>query len=367
MNLPHNFDNPLLFPGVHTTGTQEHLQYLQSHTHASHMSHSHVSTDLHSVTEPTVSADNDFESALHQGRSSQTDCIAPLSVTPAAMSLRLEGNEHDCITGSEIVGQDANWAAPLPEPSQTDAYHDTSEIGSDDWRGSGSLSGHSRSHSTSFEDHLYAVGVGQLDESRQMQSTSLECLDTEVDQLNVPLPLPHSLCGSSNLLSPQGLPNLSYADEPNFGGNRSGFRSPNTMGTRSPRSPRISLAGPISPLPDITEGVQMELESPVHTLVSFEGNSSTEANLYDSYRPVCSPPIPSSPSLASVSSSHSTVSSRFDSNDSPSVIELCELLSQSSNVHWRDFSHMTLSGRSHCCHVTVAQLLIIFTRYILKM
>ena len=273
-------------------------------------------------------------------RSSQTDDTVPLSMASTTMSLGLEGSEHNRITGSEIVGRDANWAAPLPEYPRADAYHDASEGDSEDWRGSGSLSSHSISHSASLEDHLYSAGMcqqQQQDESRQLHSASLECLNAEVDRLRVPLPQPLGGSGSGLLCSPQ---NLSYTDESGFG---SGFRSPVAMGTRSPRSPRISLTGPISPLQDITEGVQMELESPVHTLLSFEGN---ELNLYGSHRPVCSSPNPSSPSLGSVSSL-STVSSLFDANESPSVIELCEMLSQSPNVHQRDFSHMTLSGRSH--------------------
>lgn len=351
-NLPHSFDNALLVPSLHTSEVQAHSPYLQSHTHAFHVSHSHAGTELHSVTDPAVLQGDSFESVMCLMGPSQADDTVPLSMTPTRMPLGMEGSEHDRITGSEIVGQDANWAPPLPEYSHADAYHDPSEGNSDDWRGSGSPSGHSISHSASFEDHLYSAGAcHQRDKGRRPHSASLECLDTEVDHLRVPLPQP--LCGSNSgsggPLSPQSLPNLSYSDRAGFG---TGFRSPVAMGTRSPRSPRASLTGltgSVSPLQDITEGVQMELENPVHTLLAFEGN---ELNLYGSHRPVCSSPIPSSPSLGSVSSL-STASSLFDPSESPSVSELCELLSQSPNVHQRDFSHMTLSGWSHGVPIVV--------------
>ena len=52
--------------------------------------------------------------------------------------------------------------------------------------------------------------------------------------------------------------------------------------------------------------------------------------------------IPSSPSAASVASS--TVSAQDMLDESPSVRELCEMLSESANVQQTDFSHMTLTG-----------------------
>ena len=56
-------------------------------------------------------------------------------------------------------------------------------------------------------------------------------------------------------------------------------------------------------------------------------------------------PTPSSPSISSVSG-HSTVSSLFDPGvESPSVLELCELLSESPNVQQHDFSNMTFTGK----------------------
>jgi len=66
------------------------------------------------------------------------------------------------------------------------------------------------------------------------------------------------------------------------------------------RSP--SIAQSLSPLQDIPEGVQMELHSPmpvVQSVVQFNGRD--QHNLYD-YRNAS--PIPSSPSVASTSTSH---------------------------------------------------------------
>ena len=66
--------------------------------------------------------------------------------------------------------------------------------------------------------------------------------------------------------------------------------------------------------------------------------------LQSSYR--TKSPTPSSPSIGSVSG-HSTVSSLFDpGGESPSVLELCEMLSESPNVRQHDFSNMTFTGSS---------------------
>jgi len=100
-----------------------------------------------------------------------------------------------------------------------------------------------------------------------------------------------------------------------------------------------SIAQSLSPLQDIPEGVQMELHSPM-PVVQFKGRD--QPNLYD-YRNAS--PIPSSPSVASTSSP-STVSMHemlFDSKESLSVLELCEMLGETSNVQHRDFSHLTLT------------------------
>ena len=67
-----------------------------------------------------------------------------------------------------------------------------------------------------------------------------------------------------------------------------------------------------------------------------------------SYR-VPKSPTPSSPSIGSVSG-HSTVSSLFDpGGESPSVLELCELLSESPNVRQYDFSNTTFTGTYDSC------------------
>ena len=117
----------------------------------------------------------------------------------------------------------------------------------------------------------------------------------------------------------------------------------------SPIASLASFSHPASPLLlDIPEEIQMELDQATLQLPSLNLDFGL---LYRT-----SSPIPSSPSLASVSS-HSTLSQPeppFD--DSPSVAELCELMSESPNVRQSDFSHMTLTGASAClyghCHVT---------------
>ena len=106
---------------------------------------------------------------------------------------------------------------------------------------------------------------------------------------------------------------------------RSGHASPLT---NSPSLSRLSL----SPLQDIPEGIQMELENPLiffpHVPLDPEQFPYRESS-----------PIPSSPSVASLSSP-----SLFDPTESPSVIELCELIGESSKVQHGDFSHLTLTG-----------------------
>ena len=63
-----------------------------------------------------------------------------------------------------------------------------------------------------------------------------------------------------------------------------------------------------------------------------------------------SSPFPSSSSVES-ESSHSTLShdTLFDTMDSPSVAELCEMLGESPNAQHFDFAHMTLTG-TLCAH-----------------
>ena len=121
-----------------------------------------------------------------------------------------------------------------------------------------------------------------------------------------------------------------------------------SAGFSTPIAHSPSIAQSLSPLQDIPEGVQMELHSPM-PVVQFNGRD--QHNLYD-YRN--GSPIPSSPSVASTSSP-STVSMHemlFDSKESLSVLELCEMLGETSNVQHRDFSHLTLTGQTcffRCC------------------
>ena len=117
-------------------------------------------------------------------------------------------------------------------------------------------------------------------------------------------------------------------------------------GFSTPITHSPSMAQSLSPLQDIPEGVQMELHSPM-PVVHLHGRTLDldQYNLYD-YRNAS--PIPSSPSIASTSSP-STVSMHdmlFDSKESLSVLELCEMLGETSNVQHRDFSHLTLTGQS---------------------
>ncbi len=82
-----------------------------------------------------------------------------------------------------------------------------------------------------------------------------------------------------------------------------------------------------SPLQDIPEGIQMELESShdeISSLLGYRGNCSR----------------PSSP--ASIASSTVSIQDLFD--EPPSIRALCEMLSESANVRQNDFSGMILTG-----------------------
>ena len=112
-----------------------------------------------------------------------------------------------------------------------------------------------------------------------------------------------------------------------------------------------SLPQSLSPLQDIPEGMQMEVHSSMPS-IHLQGSSLDFDHLYN-YR--TGSPIPSSPSVASTSSPSTVHERLFDSGESPSVIELCEMLGETSNVHHRDFSHLTLTGQLHPCVVLTAQ------------
>ncbi len=112
------------------------------------------------------------------------------------------------------------------------------------------------------------------------------------------------------------------------------FLSDHTQASTQSTSARSSSClSNVSALQDIPEGSPMDLEE-----IPF----MRQLEVCD-YRTGASS-MPSSPGQASVSS-HSSLSAHdmFDSG-SPSVLELCEMLSESSNVQKHDFSHLTLSG-----------------------
>lgn len=93
-----------------------------------------------------------------------------------------------------------------------------------------------------------------------------------------------------------------------------------------------------SPLQDIPEGIQMELEG-----VSMDDNT---AGLL-SYR-VSNSPIPSSPSAASVSSSSLSMQDMFD--ESSSMRELCDMLNESVSVGQADF---TMTSMCVYCYFSI--------------
>lgn len=136
------------------------------------------------------------------------------------------------------------------------------------------------------------------------------------------------------------LPNLVLPELNTESSSHSGYSSPITGGRISSPIHNMSTVSSPSALQDIPEGIQMELENSIPSYMQYDGDP---LNLFD-YR--SGSPAASSPSLASVSS-RSTVSiqdsTMFDS-DAPSVVELCEMLSESANVKHHDFSHMTLTG-----------------------
>ena len=107
-----------------------------------------------------------------------------------------------------------------------------------------------------------------------------------------------------------------------------------------------SLPSPSLPrgLSDIPEGVPMDmLLDPLDQHLQGANNLMDPSASFSlsSYRKSSTP---SSPSISSVSG-HSTVSSLFDpGGESPSVLELCELLSESPSVQKHDFSNMTFTG-----------------------
>ena len=178
---------------------------------------------------------------------------------------------------------------------------------------------------------------------RKISNTSISSEPLSFDSLQVP-PTMYGASDSSSHHHHLSLPNLTNLDA----ANDQGSSSPSLLETSQIGSPIQSGSGgftsspcshrSISPgvvLPDIPEGVQMH--SP---MTQFDPNQFSMDLLQ--YRTSSS--VPSSPSIASVSSRSTVSTHEFFENESPSVVELCELLSESPNVRHQDFSHLVLSG-----------------------
>lgn len=179
---------------------------------------------------------------------------------------------------------------------------------------------------------------------RKSSNTSIRSEPLSFDSLQVPQTMFTASDSSYHRLS---LPNLTTYDSNDQGqstslmdpGSQGAAMSPIQSGsggfTSSPCSHR-SLSPGVA-LPDIPEGVQLHSQSP---LAQFDPGQFNVDLLH--YR--TSSPVPSSPSIASVSSRSTVSTHEFFESDSPSVLELCEMLSESPNVRHQDFSHMVLSG-----------------------
>lgn len=188
----------------------------------------------------------------------------------------------------------------------------------------------------SFQDGMSSHPQAQ----RKISNTSISSEPLLFDSLRVPPTMYGAAESSHHRLS---LPNLTNLDTANDQGSSSLLEtsqigSPIQSGsggfTSSPCSHRSISPGVA--LPDIPEGVQVR--SP---MTQFDPSQFSMDLLQ--YR--TSSPVPSSPSIASVSSRSTVSTHEFFENESPSVVELCELLSESPNVRHQDFSHMVLSGK----------------------
>ena len=158
------------------------------------------------------------------------------------------------------------------------------------------------------------------------------------------------LQGGQNFLSPSSHPSTIAPPIP------LSFPYPNENILDGGPLPTQPLSRSTSPrtLSDIPEGVPMNLENmlldPLDRHLQGTNNfiepptvTAAGFSLSSSYH-VTKSSTPSSPSIGSVSG-HSTVSSLFDvGGESPSVLELCEMLSESPNVQQHDFSNMTFTG-----------------------
>lgn len=193
----------------------------------------------------------------------------------------------------------------------------------------------------SYPDGLSAHAQVQ----RKISNTSISSEPLSFDSLRVP-PTMYGASLESSSHHHLSLPNLTSLDA----ANDQESSSPSLLETSQIGSPIQSgsasgglMSSPcshrsISPgvvLPDIPEGVQVH--SP---MTQFDPNQFSMDLLQ--YR--TSSPVPSSPSIASVSSRSTVSTHEFFDSESPSVVELCELMSESANVRHQDFSHLVLSG-----------------------
>ena len=217
----------------------------------------------------------------------------------------------------------------------TGSVGDTNQVLSDDQRISVT--------STSYDSSDLNDGVNILDaRSTCSSSTSLDnpSAQTHIGQIPImPYRQTHNL----------SLPNLKVSDadlqSPSYTGSTSSYNTTDSyqiLGRESPlaligggslSSPTCRGSASPMALQDIPEGSQIELEDvqPIQQLDMFEYRANA-------------PSIPSSPSQASISSRSSVSVHDLFEGGSPSVLELCELLSESPNVQQYDFSHLTLTG-----------------------
>jgi len=137
---------------------------------------------------------------------------------------------------------------------------------------------------------------------------------------------------SFSSFQPPSTPAVAVADPQAISGSSPRLGSPGTglLPIPSTSTAQQNCISP-SPLQGIPEGIQIRLEN------------ALGENCVDLLNYRTAPSIPSSPSAASASSSNVSMHDPFE--DSPSVRELCEMLSESPNVQQTDFSHMILTGK----------------------
>lgn len=183
---------------------------------------------------------------------------------------------------------------------------------------------------------------------RKSSNTSISSEPLLFDSLRVPPTMygaSEAMCNHRHHLSLPNLTNLDANDQGQCSSSSLLLEASQTGGspiqcgsgtfTSSPCSHRSISPGVV--LPDIPEGVQ--IRSP-HTNQYDPSQFNVDLLQYRT-----SSPVPSSPSIASVSSRSTVSTHEFFESESPSVVELCEMLSESPNVRHQDFSHMVLSGK----------------------